>query len=99
VVRFDITIDIQALELVDSGGRRTGDLDLLVVLGDAQKNVIGKLDQRMTLSMPPALYQQARESGVPYAVSVPVTGSPTIARIVAYHFDSDRLGTATVHIR
>jgi hypothetical protein len=99
VVKFSITIDIQALELVDSGGRRTGELDLLVVVGDAQKNVIGKLDQHMTLAMPPALYQQARESGVPYTASVPVTGIPTIARIVAYHFDSDRLGTATVSVR
>lgn len=99
VVKFSITIDIRSLTLVERDGRWIGRLDLLVACGDAQRNVIGKIDQHMTLSMTSAVYEQAKEKGIPYTVAIPVTGVPAIARIVIYHADSDRLGTATVWIR
>jgi VWFA-related protein len=98
-VRFDFKIDISPLELAEVNGRWMDELDLLVVCGDAKRRVIGKLDQRMTLSMSAEMRQQAIEGGVPYSVTIPVDGVPAIARVVVFNFKTDRLGTATVMIR
>jgi VWFA-related protein len=97
--RVDLTLGISTLPLTQRNGRWEGEIDLLVLLGDAGHNVVGKLEQRMTLSMDQATYEKANATGVPYSTLVPVSRSASSVKVVVYHFDSDRLGTATASVR
>jgi len=98
-VRVDVTIDISQLSFTEIAGKWEGDIDLLILCGDRQQDVVGKLDQHMTLSMTPALYEQAKAGGVPYSATIPVVGQASRVKVIVFHFDSDRLGTATATIK
>jgi VWFA-related protein len=98
-VRVDLNFDISSLPLQSVGGKWTGAIDLLILCGDAKQEVVGKIDQHMTLGMSQETWEQAHIGGVPYSTTVPVTGQTAVVKVVVYHFDSDRLGTASVRIR
>jgi len=98
-VRVDLLIDISKLPLKETSGRWEGDIDLLILCGDKKQNVVGKLDQRMRLGMNVAQYESAKAGRVPYSAVLDVTGDATLLKVIAYHSDSDRLGTAVGAIR
>jgi len=54
---------------------------------------------RATLSLSQAQYDQAKVSGVPHLLVVPLTGSATLVRVIVYHFDSDRSGVFTTNVK
>jgi hypothetical protein len=97
-VEVELTIDPSNLTLTERNGRWEGSLDLMVLCGDRNRSVIGKLEQEMTLSMEPAIYQQALKTGIPYRTRIPVKGVPAFAKVMVYDYDSDRLGTVSVRL-
>ena len=92
-------IDPSTLSLAQAEGRWTGGIDLMILCIDPQAKVVGSVDQHMNLSMSPALYEQARTSGIPYTATVPVTGSVRRVKVIVYNYDSDRLGVASVVVK
>jgi hypothetical protein len=98
-VRVELTIDVSRLALVEADGRWEGAIDLLVLCGDSKRNVVGTLDQKMTLSMNEVVYKKALENGIPYTAVVPVSGSATQLKAIVYEFASDRIGTVSVPVR
>jgi hypothetical protein len=98
-VRVDLNIDINPVPLSEKDGRRETDFDLLILCADKKHDVIGRLDQRMTLGLNQAQYDQVKLSGVPYSTSIPVTGPAAVVKVIVYHFDSDRIGVFTIKIK
>lgn len=98
-VRVDLTIDVSKLPLTETAGKWEGDLEMLILCGDQKQEIVGRLDQHMTLNMTQAKYDQAKAGGVPYSTTIPVTGQPTLVKVIVYHFDSDRIGAVTVRLR
>jgi hypothetical protein len=98
-VRVDLNIDINSLQLSEKAGRWETDLDLLILCGDKKREVVCRLDQRMTVSLSQAQYDQVKLSGVPYATTVPLTGPATLLKVVVFHFDSDRMGVFTMNLK
>jgi VWFA-related protein len=98
-VRVDVTIDVSQLVLTETAGKWEGEIDLLILCGDRKQDVVGKIDQHMTLSMTPAMFEKAKAGGVPYSATIPVVGQASLAKVIVYQFDSDRLGTAAASIR
>ena len=95
-VRVDVTIDVSKLPLVETPGRWEGDIDMLIVCGDAKQNVVGVLDQRMHLNMNQTMRDQALAGGVPYSTTIPVSGPVAFVKAIVYHAGTDRLGSSTV---
>ena len=98
-MRVDLKIDPSKLTLTLSGGKWEGAIDLMVLCGDTQRRVVGRLDQRMQLSMDQARYEQAKSSGIPYVAMVPLTGTAAHVKVLVYDYDSDRLGATYVPVR
>jgi VWFA-related protein len=98
-MRVAVNIDITTLPLAENAGKWEGDLDMLILCGDRKQEVVCRLDQRMTLSMTQAKYDQARASGVPYSTTIPVSGQATLVKVIVYHFESDRIGVVTMKLK
>jgi hypothetical protein len=99
-VRVELKIDASRLSLTHADGRWQGSIDLMILCGDSNQDVVGKLEQRMTLNFDEARYaQQAMAGGIPYVVIVPVTGAATRVKVLVYDYGNDRLGTANVTLR
>lgn len=98
-VHVQLSIDATKLPLKQVGNKWEGRVDLMILCGDSRQNVVGKLDQRMTLSMSQDLYEQARKGGIPYSVAVPVNGPATRVKVIVYNIFSDLLGTATAAVK
>jgi VWFA-related protein len=97
-VQAELTIDVSQLPLTESDGKWEGFLDLIILCGNKKQEVVGKDIQRMKLSMTPVMYERARVGGVPYSTKIAVSELATVVKAVVYHYDSDRLGTATATI-
>jgi hypothetical protein len=98
-LRVNLTIDIRELPLSEKSGKWDTDLDLLILCGDKKRQEVCRLDQRTTLSLSQAQYEQAKLSGVPYSTTVPVIGPAALLKVIVYHFDSDRMGVFTINIK
>jgi len=66
---------------------------------DRQDKVVGVVNQRMTLGMSQALYEQARTTGIPYTGTIPVRAVAERLKVIVYNYDSDRLGVTSVPVR
>jgi VWFA-related protein len=98
-VRVDLRIDASKLALRPVDGRHEGVIDLMILCGDEQRQVVCSLSQQMTLSMDEARYRQAMASGIPYATTVPATGAATLVKVIVYDYDADVMGVANVRVR
>jgi VWFA-related protein len=98
-VRVTLNIDIKGVPLSAKPDKWEADFDLLILCGDKKRQVVCRLDQRMTLSLSQAQYDQVKLSGVPYSAVLPVTGLVTLVKVIVYHFDSDRIGVFTMNVR
>ena len=49
--------------------------------------------------MSPALYDQARATGIPYTGTIPVRDAAARIKVIVYNYDSDRLGVTSVPVR
>ena len=98
-LQVNLNIDIRELPLSGNSGKWETDLDLLILCGDKKRQAVCRLDQRATLSLSQAQYEQAKLSGVPYSTAVPLTGPATLVKVIVYHFDSDRIGVFTMNIK
>ena len=98
-VRVDVNINPARLSLTQADGKWTGQIDLMLLAFDRQDKVVGVVNQRMTLGMSQALYDQARATGIPYTSTIPVRAAAARVKVVVYNYDSDRLGVASVPVR
>ena len=71
----------------------------MVLAFDRQDKVVGVINQRMTLGMSQAIYDQARTTGIPYTGSIPVRAAAARVKVIVYNYDSDRLGVTSVPVR
>ena len=99
LVRVDLKVDPSSLSLSQENGKWVGTIDLLILLGDSQQNVVGRLEQQMRLGMSPTLYEQAKADWIPYQATVAITGRATLAKAIIYDFESDRLGAASTSVK
>src|SRR6185503_10302146 len=81
-VRVDVSIDASRISLTTEGPQRLGQLDMVILCGDAKQNVVGRLSQQMHISLDPGHYAEALKNGLPYAAAVPVTSTPTYVKIL-----------------
>jgi hypothetical protein len=98
-LRVELTIDPSRLTLTPSGATREGTIDLMILCGDAKQNVVGRLDQQMTLGLDEAHYAQVMKGGIPYTAVIPITGTATRVKVLVYDYPSDRLGAANVIVK
>ena len=98
-VRVELQIDASRLSLEKKGDRYTGEIDVVILCGDSKQQVIGTLKQRMTLGMDEAHYEQAIATGIPYTVSIPVTGEATAVKVLVYDYAADIIGSALTTVK
>jgi hypothetical protein len=98
-VRAEVNINAARLSLTQADGKWTGQIDLMLLAFDRQDKVVGVVNQRMTLGMSPALYDQARTTGIPYTGTLPVRAVAERVKVIVYNYDSDRLGVTSVPVR
>ena len=98
-VRVELRIDASKLTLRQVGARHEGVIDLMILCGDDERKVVCSLSQQMTLSMDEARYRQAMTSGIPYATTIPVSGTATLVKVLVYDYDADLMGVTNVRVR
>jgi hypothetical protein len=95
-VQVQLTMDVRELLLPVTDGRRETKLNVMILCGDSKRTVIGKFDREMTLSLDEKQYQQVLATGLPYAVTIPVSAKPEHIKVIVYQYDSDKLGSLSV---
>ena len=98
-VRAEVNINAAKLSLTQADGKWTGQIDLMLLAFDRQDKVVGVVNQRMSLGMSQALYDQARTTGIPYTSTIPVRAAADRLKVIVYNYDSDRLGVTSVVVR
>jgi hypothetical protein len=98
-VQVDLKIDASKLSLEQNGTRWTGVVDLVILCGGEKQNVVCSLKQQMLLDMDEAHYQLAMRDRIPYSTRIPLTGQPSIVKVLVYDYDADLLGSRTVKLR
>lgn len=98
-LRVTLSIDIKELPLSQTSGKWQTDLDVRILCGDKKHQEVCRLDQRATVSLSQAQYDQAKVGGVPYSTAVPLTGAAALVKVIVYHFDSDRIGVFTTNVK
>jgi hypothetical protein len=97
-VRVDLVIDGSPLTLTKEGSKLVGMIDVLILCGDARQEVVGTLDQQMTLGLDDLRYRQAIENGIPYSALIKVNRAATRVKVLVYDYESDRLGMVDVDV-
>jgi VWFA-related protein len=97
-LRITVRIDGSRLALERQGDRWVGEIDMFVLAGDRDEKTTGLLQQRMALGMDEARYMQATTTGIPYALTLPVSGRSAIAKVMVYEYASDKMGTVVARI-
>jgi len=98
-VQVDLKIDASRLSLEQVGARWTGVVDLVILCGDEKQNVVCSLKQQMMLDMDEAHYQLATRDRIPYSMRIPLSGRPSIVKVMVYDYSADLLGSRTVRLR
>jgi VWFA-related protein len=98
-VRVNLNIDLTGVSLLEKAGKRETDLDVLILCANQEREVVGRLDQRMTLSLNQTQFDQVRQGGVPYSTTLPVTGPASLLKVIVYQFYSDRIGVFTMNLK
>jgi hypothetical protein len=98
-VKVAVTIEAANLPLEVKAGRHEGTVDLMVVCGDLNRQVVCYLNQQMRLSMSADRYEQAMSSGIPYEAVVPVKGVVSFVKVLVYDYDADLIGSTYVRLR
>ena len=96
---IDLTIDASRLGLTNTGGVRTGRLELRVYCGDDKQIPIGEITERIELEASEATYAQWLQSGLHRVTRVRVTGTPKYVKVVVYDYGSDRVGSITLTLK
>ena len=98
-IHVTLTIDGSRLTFRENFGNREGTIDVLILCGDKDENVIGTIQHKLAMSLDEAKYQRAITEGMPYTVTIPVTGLVTHVKAVVYDYDADLVGTALVKLK
>jgi hypothetical protein len=97
--QLEVTIDPSGIALREANGNHQGTLALLAVAGNENEQLVGRVEQRMELNMSAARYEQAKATGIPYSLVLPLSGPARIVKVVVYDFSSDRIGSAAVNVK
>lgn len=98
-VRVDLMIDTSRISLTESAPRHQGVIELVILCADEKNNVVGKLDQEMTISLDDDHYRQAKANGIPYSALVTISRSVTHVSVLVYDYASDNLGRVDVTVK
>jgi VWFA-related protein len=97
--RVDLSIKPEGLALPEFQGRREGIVNVLVLWGDRSKKLVGRAEKALSVRLDSTAYETALQSGLPYSVTVPVTGEPEYVKIIVYAYDADRMGSRRLQIK
>jgi hypothetical protein len=98
-VRVDVRIDGSRIAFTQNGARREGSLHLLILCGDKDQSVVGRIQHQLGMSLDDEKYHRALTEGMPYSAIVPISGIATSVKVVAYDYASDLLGSKVVTIK
>jgi VWFA-related protein len=98
-VQVTLTIDGSRLSFTRNGDKRDGTIDVLILCGDKDQNVIGTIQHKLAMSLDDQKYQRAITEGMPYTATIPVTGLPTHVKAVVYDYEADLVGTALTKLK
>lgn len=98
-VQVTLTIDGSRLSFTRNGDKRDGSIDVLILCGDKDQNVIGKIQHTLAMSLDDQKYQRAITEGMPYTATIPVTGLPAHVKAVVYDYESDLVGTVVIKLK
>jgi len=74
-------------------------IDVLILCGDKDQNVVGKIQHKLAMSLDDQKYQRAITEGMPYTATIPVTGLVTHVKAVVYDYESDLVGTVVIKLK
>ncbi len=98
-VRVEVTLDTSKMLLSRIRGRWTGSVDLLLLCEDARSNVVGTVSKHFDLDMSPAEFEAAKLGGLGYQIAIPVRTGAWRVRVIAYNYETDRLGAWYLNVR
>lgn len=98
-LQVTLMIDGSRVTFKENFGNREGTIDVLILCGDKDQNVVGKIQHKLAMSLDEAKYQRAITEGMPYTVTIPVTGLVTHVKAVVYDYEADLVGTALVKLK
>jgi VWFA-related protein len=98
-VQVTLTIDGSRLSFTRNGDKREGTIDVLILCGDKDQNVVGTVQHKLAMSLDDQKYQRAITEGMPYTATIPVTGLPTHVKAVVYDYEADLVGTVVIKLK
>ena len=98
-LQVTLTIDGSRLSFARNGDKRDGSIDVLILCGDKDQNVVGTIQHKLAMSLDDAKFQRAITEGMPYTTTIPVTGLPTHVKAVVYDYEADLVGTALIKLK
>ena len=97
-VDVQVNVEVSQLKLTADAGRRRGRVHFRFACGDRRQNVVGAADRSVAVDFSEREYELALKSGIVYRTVIPVTGSPVQVKVMAYHLETDRVGSSTVKV-
>jgi VWFA-related protein len=98
-VQVTLTIDGSRLSFTRNGDKRDGSIDVLILCGDKDQTVVGKIQHTLAMSLDDQKYQRAITEGMPYTATIPVTGLSTHVKAVVYDYEADLVGTVVIKLK
>jgi VWFA-related protein len=97
--RVDLSIDPGGLALPAVEGRREGIVNVLILWGDRDQKLVGRVEKALKVSMDDAGYVQAARDGLPYSATTAVSGEPAFVKVILYAYDADRMGSRRLAVK
>jgi VWFA-related protein len=98
---LELEIEIRAprMRFVEQDGRQVAALELAVFVADGRQRSVGELRQTIDLRLRPESVERFLAEGTTVTSRVKLTGEPFFAKVIAYDYGSDLVGTATRKLR
>lgn len=94
-----VNVKSSRILFTEAEGRHLAALDIGIYCGDAKKQVVCDLLQRMDLKLTDESYRRFLQGGAGYTIRLPVTGDPEYVKVIVYDYASDVLGSAVQRLK
>jgi VWFA-related protein len=96
-LRILVTIDRSGVPYIRQGDLQTAELDLAVFAGDARQALLAHRRGRIELKLPSGT--PIPPTPIQHETTLTISRRPAYVKAIVYHYDRDRLGSATVRVR
>lgn len=97
-VTIAATVDLNRITFRNTNGRLVAQIELAAFCQDQRDRTVGELRQSVELSFTPDRLVEARKTGAPVTLTIPVTARARVVKLIGYAYADDLTGSRTVDV-